>query len=330
VNGDTSLAEYSRPGGLRSVNNKGYADWTCLLGFFCEVHDNGEIWANVLWDVRERFRTDLVRGSEAAAINESHQLYIDALALSPPTPTMLDLRDAMLQADTLRNSGMPTSQNFCRLWESFAGRGMGVSATDTADNGFNVVGAAYDVPAGCQAPPPPPTPPQVTVAAGSGPATEAGLVPASIVISRAEASDVPLTVGYLAGGSAIAGLDYQSLPGSATIAAGALSATIVIAPLDDALVEANESVVVSIVPAPGYTVGSPASAVVNIVSDDVAPDLLVSALTATRAVAAGGTIDVTDTTKNQGAGAAAPSKTNIVLSLAQRAARGQRSAARQP
>ena len=29
----------------------------------------------------------------------SHQLYVDGLKLSPPSPTMLDLRDAMLQAD---------------------------------------------------------------------------------------------------------------------------------------------------------------------------------------------------------------------------------------
>ena len=81
VNGDTNLADYSRPGGIRSVNAKTYGDWFCLLGFFCEPHSNGEIFANVLWDVRERFRTDLVRGSEAAAVNESHQLYVDALKL---------------------------------------------------------------------------------------------------------------------------------------------------------------------------------------------------------------------------------------------------------
>jgi hypothetical protein len=97
VNGDTTLAEYSRLGGLRGVNGKTYADWTCLLGLFCEVHDNGEIWANVLWDIRQRFRGDLVRGSEAAATNEAHQLYVDGLKLSPPSPTMLDLRDAMLR-----------------------------------------------------------------------------------------------------------------------------------------------------------------------------------------------------------------------------------------
>ena len=84
VNGDTALAEYARPGGLRTVNGKTYNDWFCQSGLFCEPHDNGEIWANVLWHIRERFRADLVRGSDAAAINESHQLYVDGLKLSPP------------------------------------------------------------------------------------------------------------------------------------------------------------------------------------------------------------------------------------------------------
>ena len=133
MNGDTTLAESALPGGLRSINTKTYADWFCFFGFYCPPHDNGQIFANVLWDIRERLRRNLVGGSEAAAINESHQLYVDALKLSPPAPTMLDMRDAMLLADGLRNPGSPRSANFCRVWESFAGRGMGVSAMDTAD-----------------------------------------------------------------------------------------------------------------------------------------------------------------------------------------------------
>ncbi len=124
VNGDTTLAEYALPGGLRSINGKTYADWVCFFGLFCPPHENGQIFANVLWDLRERLRTDLVGGSEAVAINESHQLYVDALTLSPPAPTMLDMRDAMLLADDIRNPGSPDSTNFCRIWESFAARGM--------------------------------------------------------------------------------------------------------------------------------------------------------------------------------------------------------------
>ena len=171
VNNDPVLADYALPGGLRAVNGKGYGDWSCLLGLFCEVHDNGEIWANVLWDVRERFRADAVNGSDAAATAESHQLYIDALALSPPAPTMLDMRDAMLLADATRNPVGSSSANFCRLWESFAARGMGVGALDTADRGLNQVTAAYDVPAGCVAPPGPPV---VSITTTVATANEAG------------------------------------------------------------------------------------------------------------------------------------------------------------
>ena len=69
VNNNSTLAEYSYPNGIRSVNSKTYGDWYCLLGIICEPHDNGEIWANVLWDLRERLRTDLVGGSQAAGIN---------------------------------------------------------------------------------------------------------------------------------------------------------------------------------------------------------------------------------------------------------------------
>jgi hypothetical protein len=52
LSGETTLAEYSYAGGLRGVNAKGYGDWSCLLGIFCEPHDNGEIWANVAADCR--------------------------------------------------------------------------------------------------------------------------------------------------------------------------------------------------------------------------------------------------------------------------------------
>ena len=138
LSGNTELAEFSAPPiGIRAVNDKTYADFTCLFFFFCEPHDNGEIWANVLWDLREAFRTDLVGGSEAAGISELHRLYLDGLALSPPSPTMLDLRDAMLQADLLRNPGAAPggSANHCRMWTAFAGRGMGQNALDTGDTG---------------------------------------------------------------------------------------------------------------------------------------------------------------------------------------------------
>jgi Fungalysin metallopeptidase (M36)/CARDB/Fungalysin/Thermolysin Propeptide Motif len=312
INGDTTLAEYSRPGGLRGVNAKTYANWSCLLFIFCEVHANGEIWANSMWDIRERFRADLVRGSESAAINEVNQLYIDGLKLSPPAPTMLDLRDAMLLADTLRNPGSPQSQNFCRLWESFAGRGMGVNATDTSDNGMNQVTASSAVPPGCNAPPVPLT---VTLQATDSSAAEAGPANGAFTISRSEAMATDLAVNLTVGGTATNGSDYVSIPSPVVIPSGALSVTVPVVPIDDPTVEGNETVVLSVAAGAGYVAGTPASGTVTIVSDDAAPDFLVSVLTAPTESGAGSTITASDTTRNQGGGAGGASTTSFYLSL---------------
>lgn len=310
VNGDTVLAEYARPGGLRGVNQKGYGDWFCRQGLFCEVHENGEIWANVLWDVRERLRTDLVRGSQATGIKEAEQLYVDGLKLSPPRPTMLDLRDAMLEADDVRNPAGARSQNFCRLWEAFAGRGMGLSATDTVDNGQNRVGPAYDVPAGCQAPV---VPLLLTVSAGASSAFEHGTVPGTVVIRRSVISNAPLTVNYVTSGTAKES-DFQDPGETATIPAGAATITIPIVPIDDLLVENDETVTVALRSGDGYAIGSPMAATVTIVSDDVAPDLAVTSLAIAGKAGAGATLQITDTTRNQGTGPSAASQTTYYLS----------------
>jgi subtilase family serine protease len=127
--------------------------------------------------------------------------------------------------------------------------------------------------------------------------------------------DAFLTVKYQVGGSAVPGSDYGALPGTITIPAGTSSVAVAVGPVDDALVESNETVVVTLMAGSGYAVGTPASAMVSIVSDDVAPDLTVSAMSAPRAAAAGGTIALTDTTRNQGAGAAPASQTAFYLSI---------------
>jgi subtilase family serine protease len=311
VNGNTQLAEYVLPGGLRTVNAKTYAEWTCTGGFFCDVHDNGELWANVLWDTRERLRIDRVRGTEASGINEAHQLYIDALKLAPPTPTMLDMRDAMLLDDGLRNPAGTHSANFCRLWESFAGRGMGVAALDTADAGFNSVVADFSVPDGCNAPP---SLQIVTVTANVPTANEAGPVPGSFRLMRNVISSDPITVQYSLTGTAVNGTDYVTAPLAATIPAGAAFVVVPIVPVDDTLVEVNETALLRLRSGGPYVIGSPSSATVTIVSDDVAPDLSISSLSVPARGASGLVIQVTDTTTNLGTGVAPASTTSLYLS----------------
>ncbi|KAJ7156530.1 Fungalysin metallopeptidase-domain-containing protein [Mycena crocata] len=102
-----------------------------------EVHDAGEIWANMLHNVdaalvaahgfSKTARTDPT-GSEGNVV--FLHLFIDALALQPCQPDFLQARDAIIQADHNRYSGA----NKCLLWKVFASRGMGVEAFDYTDD----------------------------------------------------------------------------------------------------------------------------------------------------------------------------------------------------
>ena len=153
VNNDPVLAEYARPGGLRAVNGKATATDLPARVVLRGARQRRNLGERALGRARA-FQGDAVNGSPAAATAETHQLYIDGLALSPPAPTMLDMRDAILLADAARNPAGSSSANFCRIWESFAGRGMGVTALDTADSGHEhgcmpALGRARRVPSRC-------------------------------------------------------------------------------------------------------------------------------------------------------------------------------------
>jgi len=127
-----------------------------------------------------------------------HRLYLDGLALSPPSPTMLDLRDAMLQADLLRNPDASPggSANHCRIWNVFAGRGLGQGARDTEDTGDNTVVASDLVADVC------PQTPRVTLALTDSQAAEAGLDPATFTVTRTGGAASDLLVAYSVSGIA--------------------------------------------------------------------------------------------------------------------------------
>lgn len=105
--------------------------------------------------------------------------------------------------------------------------------------------------------------------------------PAVFTISRTGDTNIPLTVYYTLGGTAKNGTDYESLPGSVTIPAGVTSATVEVSPIDDTLVEGDESVeliiqapmCIAIYPPPPecYRAGSPNRAFAVIHDDDKAP-----------------------------------------------------------
>ncbi len=156
--------------------------------------------------------------------------------------------------------------------------------------------------------------PVVRVAAADGSATESGPTGGAIRVTRSGDTAAALVVNYTVSGTANPGGDYVGLSGSVTIPEGASEATVPIDPIDDSAVESDETVVLTLAADGGYDVGSPASASVTIVSDDLPPDLIVTSVTAPPPAAAGGVVTVTDTTKNQGTVASAASETGFYLS----------------
>jgi subtilase family serine protease len=156
--------------------------------------------------------------------------------------------------------------------------------------------------------------PKVRVTVDDNSATEAGPTSGVLRFTRSGDPSAALEVAYSVGGSATAGTDYAALSGFVTIPEGAVDATVSIDALDDVVYELTETVLVTVVATPAYAVSSPSSAVVNIVSDDLPPDFAVTAMTGPPVGAAGSSINVTFTTKNQGGGPGAATVTSVYLS----------------
>lgn len=74
-------------------------------------------------------------------------------------------------------------------------------------------------------------------------------------ISRRGNVDSDLTVNYTLGGTAIPGVDFEALPGSVTIPAGASTAQVMVNVLADDLLEQDETVTLSLDSGTGYTIG---------------------------------------------------------------------------
>ena len=108
----------------------------------------------------------------------------------------------------------------------------------------------------------------VTIDATDDSAAEAGSAPGTFTVTRTGATTAALTVNYTISGSATNGSDYASVSGSVTIAAGATSATVMVTPIDDAIDENNETVVLTLAAGTGYAIGGANNDTVTIADND--------------------------------------------------------------
>jgi extracellular elastinolytic metalloproteinase len=85
-----------------------------------EVHSSGEVWAQTLWDIRK-----------ALGHSVADTVITRGMSLSANDPSMLDMRNAILQADQVAYKGAHGAE----LWKIFANRGMGyfAASVDAAD-----------------------------------------------------------------------------------------------------------------------------------------------------------------------------------------------------
>lgn len=110
----------------------------------------------------------------------------------------------------------------------------------------------------------------VTVAVAPGTVSEDGAPNLVYTFTRNAASRGTLIINYSVTGTAVNGVDYETVGVAPQVAfeGNNLTCTVTINPTADVDVEANETVIVTILPNAGYTVGSPASATGTITNDD--------------------------------------------------------------
>lgn len=108
----------------------------------------------------------------------------------------------------------------------------------------------------------------ITVARTPASVAEDGTPNIVFTFTRNAASTRVQTVTYAITGTATNGVDYEFIGNQVTFPENSTTCTVVINPITDALAEGNETVILTIVPTGGYTVGTPSTATGTITNDD--------------------------------------------------------------
>jgi len=129
-----------------NVNPHTYADTNATGG---QPHAVGEIWATMLWDLhwamaaKYGYNYDITADPNSGSA-KALQLVMDGLKLQPCNPNFVSGRDAILQADQLAG-GMDN----CLIWNVFAKRGLGLTASAGTAASITDQVEKFDVPAAC-------------------------------------------------------------------------------------------------------------------------------------------------------------------------------------
>ncbi|MCD9855171.1 T9SS-dependent M36 family metallopeptidase [Epilithonimonas sp. JDS] len=105
-------------------------------GLYVDVHGVGFIWATMLWDLHWKFADKYGYSNDIANNPNSGsgkvvQLVMEAMKIQGCYPSFITGRDAIIAADADLNNG----ENKCMIWNTFAKRGLGASASAGATRG---------------------------------------------------------------------------------------------------------------------------------------------------------------------------------------------------
>lgn len=148
VDGAYAVGQYAANNYVRGIRRYPYSTSKTVnpltfasISLTTQVHRVGEIWCLTLWELRAALIKNL---GYAEGQRQSIQLVVDGMKLSPGSPSFIEARDAILQADRTNNNGA----NQCLLWQAFAKRGLGFSAS-TLNGDDAAPKEAFDTPPYC-------------------------------------------------------------------------------------------------------------------------------------------------------------------------------------
>jgi extracellular elastinolytic metalloproteinase len=140
INNDPVVGEYafSDPAGIRSHSYEGYNRTYADIPF-TEVHDTGELYGAIMWDLWKRYQT--------AGLGQSDILFdlVQGMNFTPAKPSFEEMRQGIL--DGLVANGHDGRS--CMVWNAFATYGVGVGSSATVNGGGATVNESFAVPPGC-------------------------------------------------------------------------------------------------------------------------------------------------------------------------------------
>jgi hypothetical protein len=133
LSGQAVVGEYATGNAERGIRNWSYDENPTTFGDIgydlvgAEVHSDGEIWTATLWEMRKAL---VATFGEAAGGEMAARIITDAMPLSPPDPSFVDMRDAIRGAlDNRYHARLDYSTIVDLVFGAFAHRGLGTGAT---------------------------------------------------------------------------------------------------------------------------------------------------------------------------------------------------------